>query len=502
MSVDRSAELSELALIFVQNNMMRITTRNSRLISQIQVELTYKHTRMERERGKNKFVSEATPCYDLSKIPNAVNIVTGAGFLSKIHKMCQRLRVACEVYELPEEEPIEDMLQMPTPLKLQIPRLEWECLRQWQKDAIRYIINYRSGRFQVPTGDGKTTLIAKVCSFAQNYRILVVAKTIDPVLSLYSAAMSEGVNVAIDTSKKKSNLKGDYRVLFTTTGRLPHYQDEVFDLMFGDEIHEHAVSDAVAALVAVQTRRRFGMSGNNKREDGAHKWLEYIYGPLVMEREYQDSLSDGNVVPIYYRAVQTTFSGKVPGTTLISEKDKVLVWRNPERNAMFAKIGHHYLEQGKTVLALVRNTEQALAFRKFFKAPVVVGDITDERAAYFIRNGLMRRDEVGTIQQDGYVTQQRFRAGDIKAVIAGPKWHKAVDLPNLDVVLRMDAMSSIVSNTQIPGRLARKSEGKEYGLLVDALDDFNPALSSRWDARRAHYHKQGWRPFKDRETLF
>lgn len=501
--IDRSAELDHLALVFVQDGMLRMTTRNMAAITACQQGMTYKHHHMIRERGKNKFTSEAIPCYLLSRNKNneSYNFVAGIGFLEKLSAILAALGVEAEYYEISASgddtddvvSPLGSPSLLDTRLPTVIPKREWLALRDWQRDSIRHVVNRRVGRFNVPTGDGKTTLIAKLCQFLSKSRIVVVAKTIVPIQGLYTAALNEGIVGALDTSRKKVGSASTSRVLFTTTGLLPKYQDERFDVLFGDEIHEHAVSGAVSAIMGAKVVRRFGFSGNaDKRQDNAHMWMEALYGPLIMDRKYKDSLADGNVVPIFYRAINTSYSGKPVKTTVISERSKRLVWRNNERNAAFASVGHFYLEQGKSVLALAETTEQALAFRKFFKAPLVCGMPDNEKLEYFIREGLVRRNEIEYIISDGVEMLKKFVAGEVKAVIAGPMWHKAVDVPSLEVVLRLDPRASLISNTQIPGRLARKSPGKKYGLLVDARDEFDTSLNNRFLERIGFYARNGW----------
>jgi hypothetical protein len=87
---------------------------------------------------------------------------------------------------------------------------------------------------------------------------------------------------------------------------------------------------------------------------------------------------------------------------------------------------------------------------------------------------------------------ESFAAGDIKKAIATTVIKEGINLHHLRVLIRADGASSPVFNTQVPGRLSRLQEGKDYTLLFDPWDDDNDWVLGRTMARMRLYKAQGW----------
>lgn len=85
-----------------------------------------------------------------------------------------------------------------------------------------------------------------------------------------------------------------------------------------------------------------------------------------------------------------------------------------------------------------------------------------------------------------------FASGDIKKAIATTVIKEGVNLNHLRVLIRADGATSEVINTQVPGRLSRLQEGKDYTLLIDPWDDDNPWVLGRSKARYRYYKQNGW----------
>jgi superfamily II DNA or RNA helicase len=97
-------------------------------------------------------------------------------------------------------------------------------------------------------------------------------------------------------------------------------------------------------------------------------------------------------------------------------------------------------------------------------------------------------------------TQKRkdFEAGTLKRVIATHVWKQGVDFVNLQVFFRADGGMSEINNIQLPGRLSRKADGKEFGLLIDLYDRHDPKAYRRALERKRAYGEMGW----DIQTIY
>lgn len=113
-----------------------------------------------------------------------------------------------------------------------------------------------------------------------------------------------------------------------------------------------------------------------------------------------------------------------------------------------------------------------------YRKPVLVGG---EDVSQFA----MKKKQVTSLVES-------FAAGDIKKAIATTVIKEGINLHHLRVLIRADGASSPVFNTQVPGRLSRLQEGKDYTLLFDPWDDDNDWVRGRTMARMRLYRAQGW----------
>jgi late competence protein required for DNA uptake (superfamily II DNA/RNA helicase) len=90
--------------------------------------------------------------------------------------------------------------------------------------------------------------------------------------------------------------------------------------------------------------------------------------------------------------------------------------------------------------------------------------------------------------------KKQFESGKLRKVIATSVWNRGVNFHQLQVLIRADASSSAIDDTQIPGRLSRKTSeiDKPSGILIDYLDQFDEGLRRKAAIRRNNYASKGW----------
>lgn len=76
-----------------------------------------------------------------------------------------------------------------------------------------------------------------------------------------------------------------------------------------------------------------------------------------------------------------------------------------------------------------------------------------------------------------------------------------VNFPHLRVLIRADGATSRVMGIQIPGRLSRLDEGKDYGYLIDIDDAFCSWATRRAQNRKKLYDEQQWTQVTPEEIL-
>lgn len=483
--VDVSEQLDQLVVAYLRGRCMRVVTRNQPVLDAIYEQFTA-HRKVVDRRGRHS--TERTETFELQQRPFGKELACLSGLLPRLVTICKDNRVAMKVVDVVKEQLVTNAIEV-EPLEYR----GWDAvqggLRDWQREALPAMQRLRFGRFKVSTGGGKSRLIAIFCKLAYRARILVTTFNRSDIENLYKGILQEGVDVQIFKGSRPK-----VRVVCATTGTLQNLRGQEFDVVIGDEIHEHATQTCIKNLWTVDSYRIFGFSANqNDRADGANLWIEGFYGPVVQERTYQENRLAGDVCHIRVTPLSTSGTHAVKSRSN-NVRDRLLITQNHSRNREIAAIARQRVEAGRQVLILVKTTEHALQIRYWLpEAIAVFKTATPDRWEQLTRLNITRPGE-----QPGYndkqlqEVQEKFRSRHYMVVIANSVWFKGKDFPSLDVVVRGDAISTAVANTQLSGRLSRTYEGKPYGELIDCIDAFDSGLSVRWHKRRRFYKSQGW----------
>jgi superfamily II DNA or RNA helicase len=122
-----------------------------------------------------------------------------------------------------------------------------------------------------------------------------------------------------------------------------------------------------------------------------------------------------------------------------------------------------------------------------------------DRAKY-AKMGLIAEDEpLTSLKRRIWLTKQ-FEQGKLKKVIATTVWNVGVSFNHLEVLIRADGGGSPINDVQIPGRVSRLNDKKEYGIVHDYIDQFNSSFQNRAKSRKRTYEKHGWTQVMPQES--
>lgn len=453
-------------------------------------------------RDKGKYFQQLVPLYGAFPKADCVELITLSGFAKVLIDMCNISSVPLELVELIRNkdkstvtEPVSNLMQLP---KLELPRLEefYGACRDWQQKAFPILCNYRYGQIKVSTGGGKSFLIALFSFLATGLRICVTTGDTADLDNLYRAILKlTGDVLKVTASNAASASK--YRIVCCTTRSLHHIRDQHFDIMLADEVHKMAGPSFRQSLWTVKARRAFGFSANvNERADKADSVVVGMFGPCVLERSYEENLADNDVVPIYYRFIQTGSSRTITSSDASVRKRNYIV-QNNVRNQAFADIARYYHEQGKQVLVMCETVEHVLRMWNLLPEAVGVYRAVSADIVTRMKNNKMWDPKFPLVYSPSLMreVQDAFASRELTMAIANSVWHKGKDFPSLDVTVRTDAISTKEACTQIGGRLARK--GKAFGLLIDGLDEFDNSMSRNSGVRESVYISHGWKSWEE-----
>ena len=308
-----------------------------------------------------------------------------------------------------------------------------------------------------------------------------------------------------------------------------------------DEAHAVGDNDVYEALSKITHCRRFGFTATPCRSDGTKLIMETYFGPELVDIPYERAVDQGLVTDIKYVLLDPTgpafIDDNVDAGKVTSDlfKKRFGYWRNTQRNMAIAGAVRAALEHGLQVLVLVETLEHAVLLESQVlpDIPVVHYGKTSESAFASLAHTLLDcKPVVGAVvrwaQSQGYIYDRntaetlinqwlyqrykldaktkaswcdKFKKGEIRAMIATMTLSEGVDFPELAVVVRGDGLASRVANEQIPGRLSRLFTGKRYGILVDFSDSFSRFTKRKATTRTSIYDDMSWEHCRDLEQV-
>jgi superfamily II DNA or RNA helicase len=374
-----------------------------------------------------------------------------------------------------------------------------DLLRPGQEDMILALVENEMGIIEGPTGAGKSFVIRQVCKLWHEAKVIIcsphsgiVHQTYQELVQLFGTAQVGMVGGGVHDVGK--------RVLCVVDRSLEHCNLKDCDIFIYDEVHRAAAPKTSEVISHVAKARRYGFSATPEgRSDRADLATEALFGPVIHKVTYQEVQQTGQIVPI---SVVKVAAARLTPTTyddpLALERNAV--WRNRERNGLVVGAVHWLFEnygRDLQVLIAVRTVEHAVFLGALLPDwPLCYGSMDVAKRQKYERWGLIKAGDHPISARDRERMQEEFAAGTLRRVIATTSsngvWSTGVDFPHLNALIRADAQAGSIMGIQIPGRVSRKSDGKEEGIVVDFDDGFNPLLRRRADRRFAMYRKKGW----------
>ena len=99
------------------------------------------------------------------------------------------------------------------------------------------------------------------------------------------------------------------------------------------------------------------------------------------------------------------------------------------------------------------------------------------------------------------IMRAAFAKGTLRFVISTLVFRQGVSFDNLRVLVRADGATSEIMGIQIPGRLARLHEGKDFGYLIDVTDEGCVWTEKRAISRENLYKRQNWTKIKPEDVI-
>ena len=458
---------------------------DSKTFSKLDRLLTYEHRNLRPQPGE-PYVELCT-VYATTRMHDGTHMYVGTGMWPKVRDTLK----ACNYLPMLENlNPITDSQVNRFRVNNQV--FESMTPRDWQRKAFKIVRNTKRRQIVVPTAAGKTKFVEMVARSMPTARILyttVGRKLLGQVYPRLKESMGDMVSCV---GRSDEDIRS--RVLCCTVGTLHKLQECVFDVTFVDEIQQVATPHRVEKAMLIKSHKVFGLSANyNDRADKADIWSEVLFGRPEKLMTYSEAVAFGDIVPLQVRWRNVDCSSvSVPDTRNSTYRDKFAVWRNEDRNADICDVARRHVADGDQVLIIVRTLEHALFLRRELGCDMAYGTPTSDRWSEFEDIGLVKPGEAPKKPAEIELLQERFARGEVKLAIATSVWNEGVDFKHLRVLIRADAGGTAIPSKQIPGRVARKADGKSVGIVYDYRDKFHDAYASRARHREKTYAELKW----------
>ncbi len=381
--------------------------------------------------------------------------------------------------------------------------VDWERLfermdlRPKQDELLASLEPVDHGLIDIPPACGKTFNIAAYALAHYKARIHIVTEGLDILRRIDSHMTKFFPNVGFVAGSKQ---RFGERITVISSDSL-HKVGEGFDdprspraadVVFFDEVHKAASPSVLEQVSKYKYARMYGLSASiDGRFDKAHAQLEGIFGRRVFTLTYPEAVALKLCAPV--RVEWVNVSGfRSPGEGARGTRwEKLAIWTNDARNQAIADKVRSFPPDTQ-ILVMVSRSEHAAHLKRFLPEFEMCYDQMDDYDRYVEAGYINPATDPKVTPQRRMEMLKQFEAGTLRRVIATDVWSTGVDFVNLGVVVRADARASAIMDIQIPGRANRIADGKEWAVIVDTMDEFDPAAESKSRSRERNYRSRGW----------
>lgn len=359
----------------------------------------------------------------------------------------------------------------------------------YQEKAIEAAMTAKNGVLVAPCGSGKTQIGLEVVNRIGG-KTLWLTHTVDLLNQSMQRALS---NFNLPKSEYGTITAGKVNVGNTMTFAtvqtmanidLSKLRDE-FDCIIVDECH-HCVGSPTKmqmfykVLSKLSARYKIGLTATPFRADGLHEEMYAILGEKIYEVPKSEVKS--KTCPVEVNFYHTEYS---PDLDVVLAGDGTLIYsalindlcNNEKRNNLISQIISE--TQGATII-LSDRLDHLRQLKKII-------DLSGNKKTAFISASNTKKDKIERKE-----AIKKLNDGEIDVLFASYALAKeGLDVPNLRYVVFASPQKDKTTVIQASGRVERKAEGKDKGVIIDFIDNFG-ALYGYQRKRLSYYKKLGY----------
>ena len=334
-------------------------------------------------------------------------------------------------------------------------------LREYQQEAIDNLKAMRENGETIAllyhaTGVGKIVTAATDAKMVGGRTLFLVntLKLADQAETTFRDIWPEADRGMYTGLAKNSNAQVLFSTVQTMSRNLLEFRPDTFDYIIVDECHHAAAKTYQKIFSYFNPKFVLGLSATPERSDG-EDMLE-LFQNIAHKMDLETAVKRGILAPVRCIRVKTDIDlseVRINGIKYNSQdlESKLFI---PERNQLIVDTYVTYVSGRKTVIfcASVKHAEE------------IAAKIRESGVSAKAVSGGMKMSERNEILA-------KFKRGEIKALCACDLLNEGWDCPETEVLFMARPTMSKVLYTQQLGRGMRLSEGKEFLMVFDFVDN-------------------------------
>jgi superfamily II DNA or RNA helicase len=366
-------------------------------------------------------------------------------------------------------------------------------LYPYQEIAVESVLRAKNGVLVSPCGSGKTQmaleLIARIGGRALwlTHTGELLTQSMDRAKSCYD--LSHDAYGTITAGKVNIGSAITFATVQTMANiDIKQYANE-WDVVIVDECHKAIgtptkIMQFYKVLSNLSARYKIGVTATPKRADGLERCMYALIGDIIHTIPKEEVKR--YTCPVRVEKRETGYKPNLDvvlagdGTIVYSDLIKDLT-EDEKRNGKIASdvVDLIWNRCGGRVLVLSDRVEHLAVLRQGICEELPEDKVKQLKA---LSNSKKAREERRQILKD-------LNDGKINVVLATYALAKeGLDVPKLDYVVFATPQKDETTVVQSAGRVGRKAEGKEFGTVIDYVDDFGLLLG--YSKKRNGYYKK------------
>jgi len=375
--------------------------------------------------------------------------------------------------------------------------------RDYQREVIENCALHSRGIIRVPTGGGKTGIIALLTAKINKPTVIYVIgiDLLNQFHSLFSTLFDEPIGFVGNgvCNIQRITIASVWSAAKALDFSLKDYEDEKKELspseqnsikikemiesaklVVYDECHAVVCSSIQSIYKKSNAERMYGFSGTPYRDDGTDLVIKAILGEPIFDISASELITKGFLTQPVIKFVSVP-KQSIKGT--YQEVYKEYVVENDVRNQLA-------INELKKLLA--KNYTPLLLFRTINHGKILKKMIDDEGIICEMLSG---EDSL----EERLIVKSKIEKKEIQCILASTIFDIGVDIPILDALILCGPNKGRVKTYQRIGRVIRKYPGKTIAAVVDFYDQVKFLKNHSLARRDAYLAEKGFRVISSKD---